>query len=344
MSGYSIRAQRRRWPKMLLVLLVVAALGVTGAVIGVRRYYEQSLQPVNSAQADAITITIPSGSTVDDIGEILKNNDLIRSEWAFKSYINRVGAGSQLKAGTYELRRSYSVQEIVEILTDGAVKSDLVHILPEKRVDQIKESLIKKGFDEDEVTAALEPDQYKDHPALVDKPEDASLEGYLYPESFHITADTKATEVIRASLDEMHKRLTPDIRNGITERGLTVYEGIILASIVEREVPETENRPVVAQVFLKRLSIGMMLQSNATDEISEILGQQYNTYQIPGLPPAPISNVTETSLRAVAFPADTDWLYFVSGEDCVTRFGMTQAEHEAHIQAHGVRKLSTQCN
>ena len=126
----------------------------------------------------------------------------------------------------------------------------------------------------------------------------------------------------------MHQHLTPDIREGFNKQGLTVHQGIIMASIVEKEVSNDTDRAAAAQVFLKRYKEKIALQSNATDAYAEI-DHTYDSYKIGGLPPGPISNVTDSSMKAVAFPAQTDWLYFVSGDDGRTHFSKTLQEHEA---------------
>jgi UPF0755 protein len=188
------------------------------------------------------------------------------------------------------------------------------------------------------VDKALYPAQYADHPALADKPTNASLEGYLYPDSYQKTADTKPETIIRASLDEMQKHLTPELRAAMSKQGLTVHEGVVLASIVEQEVSKKADKPTVAQVFLLRLKKGMPLGSDVTAFYGSIKAGQapsvsydspYNTRLHPGLPPGPISNVSQASLEAVANPAGSDYLYFVAGDDGNTYFSHTNEEHEA---------------
>jgi UPF0755 protein len=150
----------------------------------------------------------------------------------------------------------------------------------------------------------------------------------------------------------MSDRLTPEIRQTFSAGGLTVHQAIILASIVEQEVSTDYDRARVAQVFLKRYRAGIALQSDPTahyqarkdgqpDSVS--YDSPYNTYLRAGLPPGPIGNVSKSSLLAVAYPAQTDWLYFVAGKDCVTRFSRTNAEHEALIDKYGVRTAKTKC-
>lgn len=344
----SLRDKRKHLFKVVLIGLAILAVLIAGTVIGVRRYYEENLKPVSSDQ-NVVEVTIESGSLLPKISNTLKEKNLIRNKRVFEGYVRSNGSAQDIKAGTYEISPSYGVPEIVSILTNGKIVSKLVTILPGSRLDQIHKTLINAGFSEDEVNAALDPASYPNHPALVDKPADASLEGYLYPESFQRDSATTAKSVVQGSLDEMQKRLTPEVREAFTRQGLSVHKAITLASIVEREVSSASDRQQVAQVFLKRIANGMSLQSDVTAQYgaihdgvaqdltgAQILQHQsaYNTYIITGLPPGPISNVSESSINAVANPAKTDWLYFVAGDDGTTYFSKTLAEHEALTKQH----------
>ncbi|HEU4914647.1 MAG TPA: endolytic transglycosylase MltG [Candidatus Saccharimonadales bacterium] len=339
---YSNRRLRRRWPRRLVIVAIIAAVVVAGATAAVRYVYNQNLRPVSSSQT-VQSITVPQGATVEEIGSLLQQRGLIRSAWAFKLYVSSKEVRNALQAGTYELAPSQGVAEIVSQLTHGKIVTNLVTILPGQRIDQIRTRLIQDGFLEADVDQALDPNTYVGHPALVDKPKGAGLEGYLYPDSFQRTSETSAKTIVGAALDEMDKQLTPDIRAAFSRQGLSTYQGIILASIVEREVSEPNDRPQVAQVFLKRLRIGMPLQSDATAHYGAILegakpstkyDSVYNTYTHKGLTPTPISNVSSGSLQAVANPASTDWLYFVSGDDGTTHFSKTLTEHEAKVRQY----------
>ncbi len=332
------KARRKRWLKWFIIIAVIGLLLLIGGVIFARNYYNSNLKPVSSQQS-LIEVEIEPGQTLPEISKQLKAKKLIRNQQVFEQYVRNNGAAEDIKAGTYELSPSYGVPEIVSVLTQGKIVSKLVTILPGARIDQVEKMLTSAGYSEAVVKDALNPANYVDHPALVDKPADASLEGYLYPESFERTSSTTAKQIVTASLDEMQKRLTPEIRQAFTAQGLTSHRAIILASIVENEVSKPEERQQAAQVFLKRLKTGMMLQSNATDNLSP----EYDTYTIAGLPPGPISNVTQSTLEAVAYPAQTDYLYFVSGKDCVTRFGATLEQHEANKSQHGIATAEDHC-
>ena len=340
---YAAKKRPRRWPRRVLLLVGIGLIVVVGVTVAVRQVYFSNLKPVNASNRSVQSVTIEPGSTVDEIGKQLQDAGLIRSAWAFKLYVSSKEARGDLQAGTYSFYPAQSVAEIVALLTHGKVTTDLVTILPGQRLDQIRASLQAYGFSEQEIDAALDPAKVEGHAALVDKPRGASLEGYLYPESFQKTANTTALAIVTQSLDEMEKRLTPDLRQAFAVQGLSTYQGIIMASIVEKEAAHEADRAQIAQIYLKRLRIGMRLGADPTAYYGARLAgapltvgfeSPYNTYLHDGLPPTPISNVSEGSLQAVAHPASTDWLYFVAGDDGVTHFSKTLAEHEAATQQY----------
>jgi UPF0755 protein len=347
---YTSQTVRRHYPKRILIIVLVGLALIAGATVAVRLTYYENLKPLSSDQGSHL-ITVKEGTSVEGIAATLQKEKIIRSAWAFRLYVSSKEVGADLKAGSYELAASQSVAEIVSQLTRGKVATNLVTILPGQRLDQVRKRFIQDGFSETDVNNALNPANYTGHPALVDKPASASLEGYLYPDSYQKTAATSAQTIIAASLDQMNKYLTPDLRASFARQGLSPYQAIILASIIEKEVPnKSQDRVQVAQIFLSRLQLGMKLQSDATASYGAILaGKQpsssydsaYNTYTYAGLPPTPISNVTASSLKAVANPADTEWLYFVSGDDGTTHFSKTLAEHEAKVQQY-CKKLCSQ--
>lgn len=356
----SIKKMPNRWSQLALVsVVVIAVLGIGGVVLA-RHVYNDNLKPVATNQS-SITVTIPSGYSLPQISKLLKEKKVIRSEWAFRQYVRNNQADDDIKAGTYDLSPSLTTQEIVSIITEGKIKTNLLTILPGKRLDQIRAAFISNGFSASDVDHALNPALYAGHAALVDKPSGASLEGYLYPDSFEKTSQTSPEEIIRQSLDQTQKQMTPDIRNSISAQGLSVYQGIILASIIEKEIPSSqpEARREAAQVFISRYKSGMQLGSDVTACYGAITagamkeGQNcddfvlydsaYNTHLHPGLPPTPISNVSASSLSAVANPTATSYLFFVAGKDCVTRFSSTLDEHNALIQQYGLSTESNSC-
>jgi UPF0755 protein len=316
--------------------VLIVLVGASAALIVRQKYYD-GLKPISS-NAKEVIVTIPKGATISQVALALKDKGLLRDTWIFEWYIRTNDLRDKLQAGTYKLSTSQSVPEYTQVIISGKVATDLITILPAQRLDQIKKSLVEAGYSANEVEAALDPGQYAEHPALADKPAEANLEGYIYPESFQKTADTKLTSIVTAALDEMDKALSQDVRKAISKQGLTVHEAVILASIVEQEVSNSADRKQAAQVFIKRLKIGMQLGSDVTAfygaallgvEASVSVDSPYNTRLYDGLPPGPISNVSRSSLEAIAYPADSDYLFFVAGDDGTTHFSKTIEEHEA---------------
>lgn len=333
---------RHGLPRRLLVVAAVLAVLLLTAAVAVRTVYYRQLQPVSQSQ-NVVVFDIKTGTSSAAIANDLQQQGLIRSSRMFQWHIRTKNVRDKLQAGTYALRPSMSVAEIVDVLVKGSVKADLLTILPGLRLDQVRQTFINSGFQPAAVDAALRPERYADHPALVDKPANASLEGYLYPESYQKTAATDPAVIITAALDQMAGVLTPDVRAGIAAQGLNIYQGVVLASIVEQEVSSPADSPTVAQVFLKRLRLDMPLGSDVTSIYGSISAGQrpsvnypspYNTHTAKGLPPTPISNVSQRSLNAVAKPGQTGWLYFVAGDDGKTYFSNTVEDHESLVDQH----------
>jgi UPF0755 protein len=332
------RLPRRIW----LVLLVLIVL-ILGGIVVTRQVYTQQLSPVSSDQRSQL-FTVAPGTSDKQIGQDLEQKKLIRSAWALELFIHSHKLTGKLQAGTYALSPSQGTSTIVLTLTMGKVSTKLVTILPGRRIDQIRASLINYGFTPSAVDAALKPSQYAGLPALAYKPANVgTLEGLLWPDSFQKDDSTTPEQIIRESLIAMGTHLTPEVQSKFAAQNLTTYQGITLASIVEQEVSNTNDRAQAAQVFLTRLKMGMMLGSDVTANYGAIAaGRQanlaydspYNTLLHVGLPPGPISTISASSLKAAGNPASTDWLYFVAGDDGTTYFSKTLAEHQALTNQH----------
>jgi UPF0755 protein len=333
-----ISKQSRSW-----LLLGLAALAIfLGGLWALRSWYTISLRPVSSSMTSQY-FTVETGSGVHQIAVKLKRANLIRSPKAFETYVRGNELHDQLQAGTYSLRPSMDVQQIVKKMVDGDVAKNLLTILPGKRLGQIKQAFVKSGYSSAEINSAFDPVHYSGHPALASLPAGASLEGYLYPDSFQKESDTPAQIIVRESLDEMQKRLSANVVAGFKNQSLSTFQAITLASIIQQETDDPDAQPTVAQVFLLRLNRGMALQSNVTaNYAADIAGKprsiniksSYNTYLHKGLTPGPIGNVTISALSAVARPSHTDYLYFVAGDDDKIHFSHTAQEHSDQIDRY----------
>jgi UPF0755 protein len=343
--GQKTRRKSHRWLIVLICLLVL--LGVVG--LAARGWYETNLAAVNSQGSARVTFTVQKGNTPTQIANQLKQAKLIKNSQAFRLYLRFRGLTDKLQAGTYSLSPSMGTSKIATILSNGYVSKDYVTILPGKTLKQIKQAFEQSGYSDSEVEAAFNPANYSDLILLKNLPAGNSLEGLLYPDSFQKEAATPASTIVRESLQEMQNSLTPDIISGFAAQGLTPYQGLTMASIVYQESGDPSSEPTVAQVFLLRLKKGMALGSDVTAFYAADLAGEgqtlgvdspYNTRIHTGIPPGPIGSFTVTAMNAVAHPSNTDYLFFVAGDNGVIHFTHTEAEHEQAVKQYCTKECS----
>lgn len=351
-SGMSIRRKppHKTWWFRLTAGLIVAVLV---AVFVANAWYKQALLPVSDApEVESVQLVIEPGSTPDVIASHLQEKGVIRSSTAFLTYVRMEGLLGRLQAGSYRFSPAESTQEIVKHLLNGQNDEISITFYPGSALyinaydtDQTpshREVLERLGYARDEIEAALESDY--DHPLLQDKPKGASVEGYIYGETYQVASGASVREVLVRTFDEMYAALQQnDLIEAYREQGLTVHEAVTLASIIEREVGAAEDRRQVAQIFFKRLNEGMPLGADATFVYAARMDGQtptvnynspYNTRVHGGLPPGPIASPGLTALKAVANPATGDYLYFVSGDDGKNYFSYTLSEHERNTATY----------
>ncbi len=325
----------KRLPLRVWISITVIAVLFIGSVIGVRQYYDVNLRPV-SANTKTELVNISPGLTVKQIGDLLQNKNLIRSAWAFEWYVTN-DLNNRLEAGSFALSPSDSLPQIAQIIASGHVASGTVTILPGKTLAQIKEAMTSSGFSAAAVSAALSPGLYGNFKIMSLTPKGtATLEGLLYPDTFDKTTTTSPETIIGESLNEMGKMVSSKLQSAFAAQGLNVYQAITLASIIQQEVSKPSDMTQVAQIFLTRLKNGMPLGSDVTANYGAIINGQspslgydspYNTLIHTGLPPTPIGTISMESLDAVAHPAPTNWLYFVTGDNGTTYFESTLQQH-----------------
>ncbi len=223
-------------------------------------------------------------------------------------------------------------------------------IRPGETIFDVKKHLVEAGYDASGVEAALSADY--DFDFLKERPEGASLEGYLYPETHEFYADATAEEVIAKFLVGMGEVISAnDLAAKYAAHGLTLHQGITLASIVQKESGTPADQKTVAQVFYSRLAYGWRLGSDVTvsyaldvvdperttyrDNAAALtIDSCYNTRIYTGLPCGPIANPGLSALLAVAEPSDTAYLYFLTGDDGLMYYSYTEAEHNQNIYLH----------
>lgn len=334
--------ERRSWRFWLLAGMISLVAVCAVALVSGYAWYQGQLRPVTDDTSKHVRLEIVPGTTPDAIAEQLQDADVIRSSVAFRIYTKLTSTEHKLQAGAYSLQPSLSTPAIVDHLTSGKQDTFRVTFLPGDTLANNRQRLIDAGFSASEVDTALS--KHYDRPLFAGKPASADLEGYIFGETYEFFADADVETILNRTFDEFEAFIEEnDLQTAYKKRDLTLYEGITLASIIQKEVHGEKDSRQVAQVFLKRLGIGMPLGADATFVYAaEKAGVQpsvgfdspYNTRIHGGLPPGPISVPGVHALLAVAHPASGDYLYFVSGDDGKTYFSRTADEHDANVQQH----------
>lgn len=356
-------AKKRRWIWWILgIVIFLVAVAAAGYL-----WYVNALTPVNANDKTVQQVQVNEGASFSFVSGRLEERKLIRSSLALQIYAYLHNEVGNLKQGSCNLMPSESSTEILKKLTSGCHDFKSVTFYPGATIEKSKNlkegekdfsvrgSLEAAGFSDTDITAALTASY--DSPLLADKPTGASLEGYIYGDTYYINVDSGPGEAIKDALAEMEKAVEKDnLVAGYKAHGLNLYQGITLASIIQRELSCDnlsnakqavcyENQQKVAQVFYSRMAQDMELGSDVTfiyaagltgEVPTPSLDSPYNTRMYKGLPPGPIASPSEYALKAAANPASTDYLYFIAGDEGggAMYFGRTNAEHEQNIKDH----------
>jgi UPF0755 protein len=317
----------------LVLLAIIAVIGWG--------LWDRGLGPVQPGATDVqVGLTVPSGASAQDIGLLLEENGLIENRAIWILAASRDGYTDRFQAGDYVLSPSMSGRQIMEALTHGTVTTLSVTIPEGYTLAQIARAVAQETglCTATELKAIAEdPESWPELP--FPSPPTGTLEGYLFPDTYAIDRDATNEEIVAQMVGRLEAALEPHAE-AIAASEMSLHEILTLASIVEREIRVPDERPIGAQVFLKRIDEGMRLESCATvqyilPEPKEVLSEAdtriespYNTYLHEGLPPGPICSPGLPCIEAVLYPADTDYLFFrTHGTEGRHRFSRTLSEH-----------------
>jgi len=281
-------------------------------------YFLYLLTPITSASKQELVFKINPGESVEKIAQSLKDEGLIRSKLAFKIYGFVSGALRRLKPGDYNLKPSFSTPDIITFLVVGPKNDIQVTIIEGESLIEID-----KKFSELGIISAKSIQNYKFASLRVDYPfleKVKSLEGFLFPDTYRFFANSSPEEVLRKILDNFQNKVQSLLEDSqIKGDDLTEYEIIILASLIEKEVPLHNDRLIVSGILRNRLEINMALQVDAAPE----------TYKRYGLPITPIANPGLNAVYAAMHPKASDYFYYLSDPKTKrTIFSRTFEEHD----------------
>jgi UPF0755 protein len=331
-----------------LALIALLVLAGGGAWLGWSWVDDEIHRPVD-ARDETVKITVPPKASVRDVAQELHRHRLVDSELLLVWYARYRHLDRSIQAGTYTLNRSMNMPQLLEALQRSRPAEVWVTI-PEGYTAEKAAGVLEAArlFPADAYLQEVKTGRFDDETAR-QRPEGASLEGFLFPDTYLVPRDITPHQFIALQLREFARQYAA-VRANAAQRQppLTVFQLVTLASIIEREVQTDAYRPNVASVLHNRLAINMPLQADATvlygmglwkkdllqDELKH--PSPYNTYLHAGLPPGPISNPGLKALQAAADPPKTDFLFYFADKNGVTHFSRTNEEHERQKRQYGV--------
>jgi UPF0755 protein len=317
--------------KFLIIAIIVIF------ILPVVFYWQGINSPADKNGAEKV-FTISRGEGVNEISDKLYKAGLIKLKLYFETYVWQKKIEGRLQAGEYMLNSKMNIKEITDILAGGKSlsKETSITIIEGWRASEIDAYLKEKGLVKgDEFIGAV-----KNYEFLNELPRGATLEGFLFPDTYRIFKDAGAEDIVKKMLDNFDEKLTGEMREEIKRQRRSIYEVIIMASLIEKEVRSPDDMKIVSGIFWDRIKNGQALQSDASlsyflnDKIaahgSEDLETDtpYNTYKYRGLPPTPICNPGLNAIKAAIYPKYTDYNYFLNRPDTgETIFSISYSEH-----------------
>lgn len=300
---------------------------ILSLIIGIVVYFalliNYSLSPIDGKNTQ-VTVDIPTGSSFLKLTEILNNAGMIKSRPLFYGLAIIRQALNSIRAGEYEFNTSMTPSAVIDKLLRGEIKTYRVTIPEDLSVKEIAVRLMEyKLIDEEYFFELAEDEEFLESVGI----KSDSIEGYLFPDTYNFDRSMSTRQIMRIMVNRFWKKVTPAMLDRAGKLGLSVQQYITLASMIGKESGNPAEKPLISAVFYNRLKRKMRLQSDPTAvyDLENFEGavkrrhlkrkSPYNTYIISGLPPGPIANPGLDSLKAALYPADINYLYFVSQGD-----------------------------
>lgn len=308
----------RRWPFVLLALaLALLVLAGSGAL-----WVQRQINPPGSA-GESVRLTVAQGMSTSDIGSLLEREGIIASADVFRYYARLTGV-APIQAGDYTLQKKSDLSDVVRVLEGGAVNAEDEKVTVPEGLTLAEVAKVIGAMPGRSAENFLEVAKSGTIRSQYQPAGNNSLEGLILPETYFVAKGDDEAKILKKMVDSFDKVATElNLVGAAAKFGLTPYEAVIVASMVEREARVDEDRGKVARVIYNRLERGMQLQIDATvlyalgraqESVSfkdREVNSPYNTYRIPGLPPGPIASPGRKSLEATVSPAPGNWIYYV---------------------------------
>lgn len=352
--------------RFLIVLAILAGLVVVGIGGGV--WWVNQQMAGEPGEGEPVALTVDQGASGASIATMLEEAGVVRNALAFRLVARSRGVASRIQAGDYEFRTGMSVDEAIEVLEGGPAERTAYRVtIPEGlTVAQTLERLADQTpYDVADYRAILDERLRadSDEEGLLDLPDwvpalsgfgpgvREPYEGLLFPQTHDFFEEATAQQILQRLVDELDRVVAgigEDEIAAAEDAGLSLYQALVLASLVEREAQVEDERPLIAGVIRNRLDEGMLLQIDASvlyaqDEagsdarVNTDIDSPYNTYKYPGLPPTPISGSRSSAIQAAISPEQTEFLYYVvKAPECdgTHKFARTLDEHNNNVAAY----------
>lgn len=299
-------------------------------------FWRQIRTPLNPLSDEKIILKVEKGDSAKTIAENLVKSGLIKKPFTFRLYVFLALSQYALKSGEYELNSKMSIREIADTIVLGGVNEVLIVIPEGFNLKQIEDRLVDAKL--------VKPKEIQNFkftnnipPILLDKPNIASLEGYLFPDTYRFFKDASLSDVVGKMIANLDKKLEPDLKTAIKNSSHNTYEILTMASLIEEEVKSDVDREIVSGILWKRLKAKIPLQVDATlvyitgrqviFEADKKINSPYNTYYYRGLPKGPIASPGLSAIKAAIYPANSLYWYYLSAKDGQTIFSKTLEEH-----------------
>ena len=329
--------------KVILFVVVILSLAAGGTALF---FYKYATTPTQTSETSTVIWIKPGQSFFETVAQLEKAG-LVRHPKKFRwlAYLKR--DERRIRAGEYNMCGSMSPVAILDTLVRGETILHKAAIPEGATVSKIGQIFESAGLVSESAFLKTASD-----PGLIKSLdiEGDTLEGYLFPETYHFPKGVAAEQIIKKMVAQFRSVFTPELAERARVLGFSIHQVVTLASIVEKETSKPEERPLIAAVFLNRLKRRMRLESdptviygiegfdgNLTRRDLKAMGP-YNTYRIKGLPPGPIANPGQASIVAVLYPAEEPYLYFVSKNDGSHHFSSTLREHNRMVRRYQLRR------